>query len=67
MVKMSGMEGAAMDYAIHGHAVAHIPLENSEIQCIVSHRDEVSLDLLLHLPRGNPPILPGKPFLCTLR
>ena len=61
MVKMSGMEGAAMDYAIHGHAVAHIPLENSEIQCIVSHRDEKSLDLLLHLPRGKPPIFPGKP------
>ena len=60
MVKLSGMEGAAMDYAIHGHAVAHIPLEHSEIQCVVYHRDEESLDLLLHLPRGKPPILPRK-------
>ena len=60
MIKMSGMDGAAMDYAIHGHAVAHIPLGQSEIQCVVSHRDE-SLDLLLHMPFGKPPLLPRRP------
>ena len=61
MIKMSGMDGAAMDYAIHGHAVAHIPLGQSEIQCVVSHRDEKSLDLLLHMPLGKPPLLPRRP------
>ena len=61
MIKMSGMDGAAMDYAIHGHAVAHIPIGQSEIQCVVSHRDEKSLDLLLHMPFEKPPLLPGRP------
>ena len=61
MIKMSGMEGAAIDYAIHGHAVAHIPLGQSEIQCVVSHRDEKTLDLLLHMPDENPPFLPRRP------
>ena len=61
MIKMSGMEGAAIDYAIHGHAVAHIPLGQSEIQCVVSHRDEKTLDLLLHMPDENHLILPRRP------
>lgn len=56
MLMLSGMEGAAMDYAIHGHAVAHIPVRGTVIQCVVSHREEESL--LLHLPRGRPPSLP---------
>ena len=54
---LSGMEGAAMDYAIHGHAVAHVPVIGTVIQCVVSHREEESL--LLHLPQGRqPPSLP---------
>ena len=56
MLMLSGMEGAAMDYAIHGHAVAHILLGHAVIQCVVSHREEESL--LLHLPYGKHPSLP---------
>ena len=54
MLKISGMNGAAMDYAIHGHAVAHIPMGRSVMQCIVSHREDESL--LLHLPYNYPPL-----------
>ena len=35
MLKLEGMGGAAMDYAVHGHAVAHIPLGQFEIECKV--------------------------------
>ena len=52
MLKLHGMDGAAMDYAIHGHAVAHVPLGDSVIECMVSHREEDSL--LLHLPKRCP-------------
>ena len=51
ILQMSGMNGAAMDYAIHGHAVAHVPMGRSVMQCIVSHRENESL--LLHLPHGK--------------
>ena len=47
------MEGAAMDYAIQGHAVAHVPLRERMIECVVSHREEDSL--LLHLTGHDPP------------
>ena len=60
MLMLSGMEGAAMDYAIHGHAVAHIPLGHTVIQCVISHREEESL--LLHLPYGKRPSLPNSVY-----
>ena len=47
MLKLSGMEGAAIDYAIHGHAVAHVPFRGSTIECLVSHREGDSLFLQL--------------------
>ena len=56
MLMLCGMEGAAMDYALQGHAVAHVPLGGSVFQCVVSHREEDYL--LLHLPHGKPPHLP---------
>ena len=49
-----------MDYAIHGHAVAHIQLGQSDIDCIVSHRDSDDT-LLLHTPNGALPPLPTQP------
>ena len=58
MLKLSGMEGAAIDYAIHGHAVAHVPSRGSIIECSVSHREEDNL--LLHLPNGICSIEQGK-------
>ena len=62
MLKICGMEGAAMDYAIHGHAIAHIPLDWSEIDCVVSHRDPNDDSLLLHIPDGlKLPALPRQP------
>ena len=62
MLKLRGMEGAAMDYAIHGHAIAHIPLGQSEIDCVVSHRDPNDDFLLLHIPEGlELPALPREP------
>ena len=48
MLKLSGMEGAAIDYAIHGHAVAHVPFRGSTIECTVLQREQDSL--LLQLP-----------------
>ena len=60
-LKLRGMEGAAMDYAIHGHAIAHIPLDQSSIDCVVSHRDPDEGALLLHLPNGPLPTLPRRP------
>ena len=42
-----------MDYAIQGHAVAHVPLRERVIECVVSHREEDSL--LLHLTGHDPP------------
>lgn len=56
MLMLSGMDGAAMDYAIHGHAIAHVPVRGNVIQCTVSHREEESL--MLHLPYGRPPSFP---------
>ena len=61
MLKLCGMEGAAMDYAIHGHAIAHIQMGQSEIDCVVSHRDPNNHGLLLHLPKEKMPPLPKKP------
>ena len=58
MLKLCGMEGAAMDYAIHGHAIAHIQMGQSEIDCVVSHRDPNNHGLLLHLPKKEIPPLP---------
>ena len=55
MLKILGMDGASMDYAIHGHAVAHIPTGQSKIECVVSHRED---GLLLHMPNGKLPPLP---------
>ena len=60
MLKLCGMEGAAMDYAIHGHAIAHIQMGQSEIDCVVSHRDPNNHGLLLHLPEEEIPPLPKK-------
>ena len=52
MLKLSGMEGAAMDYAKQGHAVAHVPLRGHVMECVVSHREEdaLLLDLNGHVP-----------------
>ena len=62
MLKLRGMEGAAMDYAIHGHAIAHIPLGRSEIDCVVSHRDREDDTLLLKIPEElSLPDLPKQP------
>ena len=61
MLKLCGMEGAAMDYAVHGHAIAHIPLGQSEIECRVFQRDATEDALLLHLPDEGMPRLPRKP------
>ena len=58
MLRFSGMDGAAMDYAIHGHAVAHVSLHESNtrsmIHCVVARREGDSL--LVHLPYGRPPL-----------
>ena len=56
MLMLCGMEGAAMDYALQGHAVAHVPLGGSVFQCVVSHREEDYL--LLDLPYWKYPRLP---------
>ena len=61
MLKLKGMEGAAMDYAVHGHAVAHIPLGQFEIECVVSHRHPDEDALLLHLPNEKISPLPMTP------
>ena len=37
-LKLHGMEGAAMDYAVHGHAIAHIKFAQFEIDCNVLMR-----------------------------
>ena len=58
MLKLSGMEGPAIDYAIHGHAVAHVPLGETIMECAVSHREENSL--LLQWDFYQPPLLPMK-------
>ena len=61
-LKLYGMEGAAMDYAVHGHAVAHIPLGQTEIECRVFQRDATEDALLLHLPAHvRIPRLPKEP------
>ena len=52
-LKLSGMDGAALDYAIHGHAIAHIPMRYTDIQCSVSHREQDSL--ILKMPHIYPP------------
>ena len=60
-LKLYGMEGAAMDYAVHGHAVAHIPLGQSKIECSVIRRDTTEDALLLNLPDERIPSLPKEP------
>ena len=60
-LKLYGMEGAAMDYAVHGHAVAHIPLGQSKIECSVIRRDATEDALLLNLPDERIPSLPKEP------
>ena len=57
-LKLCGMGGAAMDYAVHGHAVAHVPLGQTEIECVVSQRQGDSL--ILRLPYGRHPRLTQK-------
>ena len=51
MLRLNGMDGAAIDYAIHGHAVAHVPYRGSIVECDLSHREDDSL--LLQFPRRN--------------
>lgn len=59
ILKLSGMEGPAMDYAIHGHAVAHVPLGETIVECaVLLHREENSL--LLQWDFDQPPVLPKK-------
>ena len=60
-LKLEGMGGAAMDYAVHGHAVVHIPLGQFEIECKVFQRDAKEDVLLLHLPAVRMPKLPRNP------
>ena len=45
-----------MDYAIHGHAIAHIQLGQSSIACTVSHREYNTL--MLKVLSGRVPALP---------
>ena len=61
-LKLKGMEGAAMDYAVHGHAVAHISLGSSDIECKVLYRHPNEDALLLDLPQQQHlPRLPKQP------
>ena len=62
-LKLREMEGAAMDYAIHGHATAHIPLGQSSIDCQVLYRDSRDDTLVVEIPRFSafPRALPRGP------
>ena len=50
-----------MDYAVHGHAVAHISLSSSDIECRVFRRDSDEDALLLDLPQQHLPCLLKEP------
>ena len=60
-LKLHGMEGAAMDYAIHGHAIVHIPLGQSSIDCKVLYRDSHNDTLLVQMPSEGISALPRGP------
>ena len=53
-----------MDYAVHGHAIAHIQFGESEIDCNVKVRHRTESSLMLDLPQSGaiPPLPTGKVF-----
>ena len=56
LLQLSGMDGAAIDYAIHGHAAVHISLHAMKYphQCAVIRREGDSL--LVQLPQSRNPL-----------
>ena len=62
MLILSGMEGAAMDYASHSHAIAHIPLGQSSIDSAVLHQDIKNDTLLLKTLSRSYSTLPKDPI-----
>ena len=49
-LKLCGMDGAAMDYAVHGHAIAHIKFAQFENDCNVLMRHPEENVLLVSWP-----------------